>query len=342
MKKRFICPLTAVLLLLSVLPGCAAVKNTPAGPDATAAAVQPASGASVQKLRSEKHELPQKIDFSDDYDLPEIPEYSGEPYEVLNDNYPFFTLRDLTAESFENYAPLDELGRCGTAFACVGKDLMPTEERKSIGSVKPTGWQIAKYDFVEGKYLYNRCHLIGYLLTAENANKNNLITGTRYMNTTGMLPFELAVADYIKETENHVLYRVTPVFEKDNLIADGVLMEAWSVEDLGEGICYCIFVYNVQPGVEIDYRSGKSKLGPPATPKPSPTPTPEPEPESGSETEENEHKEPTYILNTKSRKFHSPDCPGADKISGENRKEYFGSREKLIDWDYEPCHICNP
>jgi len=195
-----------------------------------------------------------------------VPAYSGEPYVEVNNNQPGFSSKDMATESFEKYSELDSLGRCGTAFANVGTDLMPTEERGSIGQVKPTGWQSTKYDVVEGKYLYNRCHLIGYQLTAENANKQNLITGTRYLNIEGMLPFENMVADYIKETGNHVLYRVTPVFGGDNLVADGVQMEAYSVEDEGDGICFNVFAYNVQPGVEIDYATGESWLsGEPAS-----------------------------------------------------------------------------
>ncbi len=195
-------------------------------------------------------------DFLASFDT--LPEYTGNPYIIVNDNTPFFTEADKTTASFEKYGELDSLGRCTTAYANVGKDLMPTEKRGSIGSVKPTGWQTAKYDNVDGKYLYNRCHLIGYQLTAENANKKNLITGTRYLNVSGMLPFENMVADYIKETNNHVLYRVTPVFIGDNLVASGVLMEAESVEDNGDGILFNVYCYNVQPGIVIDYATGDS------------------------------------------------------------------------------------
>lgn len=164
----------------------------------------------------------------------------------------------MTVNSYEVYSPLDALGRCGAASACVGVDLMPTEERGSIGQVKPSGWQTVKYDCVDGKYLYNRCHLIGYQLAGENANKQNLITGTRYMNVEGMLPFENMVDSYVEETENHVLYRVTPVFEGENLVASGVQIEAFSVEDEGEGLCFNVYIYNVQPGVVIDYATGES------------------------------------------------------------------------------------
>ena len=189
-----------------------------------------------------------------------IPAFSGDPYVVLLDNEPGFTDSQLTSSSYETYSPLDQLGRCGQAMACVGTDLMPTEERGAIGSVKPTGWQTVKYDCVDGKYLYNRCHLIGFQLTGENANKQNLITGTRYMNVDGMLPFENMVADYVKETENHVLYRVTPFFEGENLVASGVQLEAKSVEDQGQGVCFNVYVYNCQPGVVIDYATGESRL----------------------------------------------------------------------------------
>ena len=193
--------------------------------------------------------------------LENIPAYSGSPYVAINGNRPFFTEEDFTDCSYETYAPLDGLGRCGPAEACVGEDLMPTEKRGSISSVKPTGWVNRQYDFIDGKSLYNRCHLIGYQLTAENANKQNLITGTRYLNVTGMLPFENMVADYIRETGNHVLYRVSPMFDGVDLVAQGVLMEAWSVEDGGEGICFNVYCYNVQPGVVIDYATGDNHEG---------------------------------------------------------------------------------
>ena len=199
-----------------------------------------------------------KINVS--YSLENIPAYNGEAYVYLNDNVPTFTDEEKTLESFEYYSPLDNLGRCGVAFANVSKDTMPTEERESIGQIKPTGWHTVKYDIVSGKYLYNRCHLIGYQLTGENANAKNLITCTRYMNATTMLQFETEVASYIEETKNHVLYRVTPYFEGDNLVATGVQMEAYSVEDNGE-LQFNVFVYNVEPGIKIDYATGDSKLG---------------------------------------------------------------------------------
>lgn len=190
--------------------------------------------------------------------LEDIPEYAGKPYAYINNNIPFFTEEDLTTTSYEKYSKLDSLGRCGAAIACIGKDIMPTEERGAIGSVKPSGWNTVRYQGIDGNYLYNRCHLIGYQLSGENANEKNLITGTRYLNVEGMLPFENMVAEYVEETNNHVLYRVTPIFEGDNLLASGVLIEAKSVEDNGKGIQFNVYCYNVQPGIVIDYITGES------------------------------------------------------------------------------------
>lgn len=192
--------------------------------------------------------------------LEEIPEYSGSPYAEVNGNVPAFTEEELTLEPFEFYSELDDLDRCRVAYANICRELMPTEKREDIGQVRPTGWHSVRYDNVDGKSLYNRCHLIGFQLAGENANEKNLITGTRYMNVEGMLPFENLVADYVKETGNHVLYRVTPVFEGTELVARGVLMEALSVEDGGEGVYFNVYVYNVQPGIGIDYATGDSWL----------------------------------------------------------------------------------
>ena len=201
-----------------------------------------------------------KISYTTSFDLSTIPEFTNEPYVVLNNNQPEFTEDDFKKDIFEEYSELDYLGRCGPAFAKVGIETMPTEERGEIGGIKPSGWQTVKYDSVDGKYLYNRCHLIGYQLAAENANEKNLITGTRYMNVQGMLPFENMVAEYINETENHVLYRVTPIFEGENLVTSGVQIEAKSIEDNGEGICFNVYVYNNQPGIKINYANGYSSL----------------------------------------------------------------------------------
>ncbi len=252
--------------------------------------------------------------------LEEIPAYSGSPYIIIDENLPWFTTEQVTKTSFEYYSELDELGRCGVVYASIGTDIMPTEERGNIGSVKPTGWQIAKYDFVDGKYLYNRCHLIGFQLTGENANTKNLITGTRYLNVQGMLPFENMVADYVKETGNHVMYRVTPIFHGDELVARGVQMEGYSVEDNGEGICFNVYCYNVQPRVEIDYRNGDNCLA--------------------VEDAVSSQGEITYILNTNSKKIHLPHCSSVSSISDKNREETSLSKEELIDLGYSPCGSC--
>lgn len=187
-----------------------------------------------------------------------IPEYSGNPYVSLNDNIPYFTDEELTTVSFELYSDVDYIGRCRAAYANICKEIMPTEERGEIGSVKPSGWHTVKYDCIDGMFLYNRCHLIGYQLAGENANTKNLITGTRYLSVEGMLPFENMVGDYVNETNNHVLYRVTPVYEENNLVASGVIIEAKSVEDNGDGILFNVYCYNVQPGISIDYLTGES------------------------------------------------------------------------------------
>lgn len=272
-------------------------------------------------------------------DLSSIPAFSGDPYVVINDNVPEFTDADLTTTSFETYSSLDSLGRCGVAYASIGKDLMPTEERGSIGQVKPSGWHTVKYDIVDGKYLYNRCHLIGYQLTAENANTKNLITGTRYLNVEGMLPFENMVADYIQETGNHVLYRVTPIFEGDNLIASGVHMEAESVEDKGDGIMFNVYCYNAQPGVSINYASGDSELDGSAGTGTQQEPETSVKPE---ETTPPASSGTTYILNTNTHKFHYPSCSSVKKMSDKNKQEFTGTRDEVISMGYDPCGNCHP
>ena len=248
--------------------------------------------------------------------------WDGQPYTAVNGNVPGFSEKDLTTASFESYSELDSLGRCGTAFACLGQDLMPRGERGDISGIHPTGWHSVQYDFIDGKNLYNRCHLIGWQLSGEDANRKNLITGTRYMNVEGMLPFENMVADYIKETGCHVLYRVTPVFQGSNLVADGVLMEAMSVEDQGESISFCVFVPNVQPGVAIDYSDGSSR---PADSQSSP-----------------ENEEAVYIINTNTRRFHLPSCSSVREMKESNRENFTGSREELIEEGYIPCGKCRP
>lgn len=292
------------------------------------------------------------------FNAADVPAYSGKSYTAVNNNEPYFTSDDLTTEAFENYSELDALGRCGAAYANVCLETMPTEKRGSISEVKPTGWHSVKYDNVDGKSLYNRCHLIGYQLTAENANKQNLITGTRYLNVDGMLPFENMVADYVKETDNHVLYRVTPIFTGDNLVADGVLMEGYSVEDEGDGICFCVYAYNIQPGITIDYAtgdswlssesgnsdsssSGNSAVSQSAADK-SGTQQAAVQTESVKETSAPVSTGTEYILNTNTKKFHYPSCSSVKQMKASNKKEYTGSRDDLIAQGYDPCKKCNP
>ena len=273
--------------------------------------------------------------------LEDVPAYSGEPYVEINGNEPDFSSSDLTEEAFETYSALDSLGRCGTAYANVGVELMPTEDRGDIGQVKPSGWHTVKYDCVDGKYLYNRCHLIGYQLTGENANEENLITGTRYLNVEGMLPFENMVADYVQETEDHVLYRVTPIYEGSDLVARGVQMEAMSVEDQGAGICFNVYVYNVQPGVTIDYATGESWLEDEAPETSGSTSEPESTQEP-QDTQTETGEEERYVLNTSSHKFHLPTCSSVESIKEDNRQDYTGTREDLIAQGYSPCGQCKP
>lgn len=292
------------------------------------------------------------------FNAADVPAYSGEPYTAVNNNEPYFTSDNLTTEAFENYSELDALGRCGVAYANVCLETMPTEKRGNISEVKPTGWHSVKYDNVDGKSLYNRCHLIGYQLTAENANQQNLITGTRYLNVDGMLPFENMVADYVKETDNHVLYRVTPIFMGDNLVADGVLMEGYSVEDEGDGICFCVYAYNVQPGITIDYATGDSWLSSEkgnsdsssggnsavsqSAADKSGTQQAAVQTESVKETSAPVSTGTEYILNTNTKKFHYPSCSSVKQMKASNKKEYTGSRDDLIAQGYDPCKKCNP
>ena len=309
MNKKFLNILLILIVSLSVLSGCSAGENN---------------------FFNDLDITAQSASDYINYDLSNIPDYDGKAYVELNGNVPEFSESEKTySESFEEYGKLDSLGRCTYAVSCIGKDLMPTEKRGSIGSVKPSGWHISKYDFVDGKYLYNRCHLIGYQLTAENANERNLITGTRYLNVEGMLPFENDVADYIEITNNHVYYKVTPIFEGNNLVANGVQMQAYSVEDNGQGISFNVYCYNVQPGVAIDYATGDNQAVTSSS-------------ASVTSTSSDEADKKTYIVNTKTKKFHNPNCDGVKKMSSSNKKKYEGTRDSLISNGYSPCQKCKP
>lgn len=375
-QKRLITQLSLWLALLLAFTGCAestvtsqdntyAIEQLAAIPsellEASETAVSEPESGQPQENASDTQESQQVTSATDvptgegtsAFSLREIPAYSGTPYTEVNGNQPYFTEEELTTQSFETYSELDSLGRCGVAYANVGQDLMPTEPRGEIGAVKPTGWHLVKYDNVDGKYLYNRCHLIAYMLAAENANPQNLITGTRYLNVQGMLPFETKVCDYVKNTGNHVLYRVTPIFDGDNLLADGVLMEAYSVEDAGEGISFCVFAYNVQPGIGIDYATGDNWAEGSGTYQSTvasvaeETPAPQPETDTAVQitpelSAPQETQQTTYVLNTNTMKFHYPTCSSVDDMKEKNKQIYTGSRDEVINMGYVPCKRCNP
>ncbi|SEA93146.1 DNA-entry nuclease [Pseudobutyrivibrio sp. ACV-2] len=277
-------------------------------------------------------------DATTEFSLEQVGIFTGSPYTVVNNNVPYFTEEDkVRTDAFESYSNLDSLGRCGVAYASICKELMPTEERGEIGSIKPSGWHTANYhEYVDGNYLYNRCHLIGYQLSGENANEKNLITGTRYLNVQGMLPFENEVADYVENTGNHVLYRVTPIFEGDNLVASGVLMEAYSVEDQGRGVMFNVYCYNAQPGIAIDYASGNSELSNEANP------VQEQNVEANISSASNENEAADYVLNTNTKKFHYPSCKSVSDMKDKNKDYYHGSREDLINQGYTSCGNCRP
>lgn len=273
-----------------------------------------------------------------------IPPYTGNGYVFINENKPSFTADEITTTAYEFYSELDSLGRCGYAEACIGKEIMPTEDRGSISSVYPSGWKQAQYDCVDGGYLYNRCHLIGFQLTGENANKKNLITGTKYLNNEGMLLFENQVADYIKETNNHVMYRVTPLYAGNNLVASGVQIEAYSVEDEGDGIEFNVYFYNVQPMIYINYATGDSRLAEGdeiISPQPDAS-TDETTSNEGTESSSTENDEAQdYVLNTNTKKFHKPSCSSATEMSQANRQDRHDTRENIIADGYEPCGKCH-
>ena len=314
--------LTKTLLLFSLfasLAGCGGAEATASG-----SAPTPVSGHEVSETVSESapSEAAGEADFAD------IPKYSGSPYVEVSGNVPSFTDADLSSPA-ETYAPLDSLGRCGSAMAIVSLETMPTEERGSIGMVKPSGWHTVRYDdLISDRYLYNRCHLIGYQLTAENANEQNLITGTRYLNVEGMLPFENEVARYVESTGNRVLYRVTPVFVGDELVARGVQMEAQSVEDGGAGVSFNVFCYNVQHGIQIDYQTGQSRRS-----------------QDAGSTGESSSIQPSadqvmYVLNVRSDKLHLPDCPSVSKMADRNKRDLTSTYDEMIANGYSPCANC--
>ena len=330
MRKFLICLLTATYLL----SGCSNHSITGPGmpTDKTSQFHEAIERVAESLATAESSQSQERISTFTTWNGQEtVPVYSGEPYTELNGNIPYFTDRKKTEDVFEHYSDLDTLGRCGAAYANICKELMPTEKRGEIGMIKPTGWHTVRYDdIISDKYLYNRCHLIGFQLAGENANEKNLVTGTRYMNVDGMLPFENMIADYVKDTDNHVLYRVTPIFVGDDLVCRGVEMEAYSVEDNGEGTSFHVFVYNIQPGIEIDYATGDSWVANSMA-------------DIVDDTEEHAQYATTlYVINAKTRKFHFPDCDSVGKISKQNKKERETDRAELIAEGYTPCGSCKP
>ena len=341
--KRYKSILAIILSMLLVLSGCGTANIQSSNE-------QPIQESSTQNIQTDYEntenkqsapvkETPTPKVTPQKFDISSVPKYSGNPYVAINNNVPFFTEADLTTEPFEIFSNLDNLGRCGVAYANVCTELMPTEDRGSIGMVKPSGWHSVRYENVDGLYLYNRCHLLGFQLTGENANERNLITGTRYMNIIGMLPFENMVADYVKETNNHVLLRVTPIFEGNNLLASGVLMEALSMEDNGDGICFNVFCYNVQPGIIIDYSDGSNKAADGSAPYGSSAAVTNKQ--NNTTQNATTTTDASYIGNKNTKKFHHSYCSSVKQMKDTN-KIPLNSREQAINLGYDPCGNCSP
>ena len=335
LRKTAAIALCELLAIATIFTGCASadLSGTEGAGHAAGAVVagEDSSGALGSK---DKADGPQEdlVNNNSYVSLDAIPAYDGKAYVAVNNNEPFFTDSDMTTTAFENYSDLDSLGRCGVAYANICKDIMPTEERGKIGMIKPSGWHTVKYDVIKDRYLYNRCHLIGYQLAGENANPKNLITGTRYLNVEGMLPFENLVADYVNNTGNHVLYRVTPMFSGSNLVANGILIEAKSVEDNGGGILFNVYCYNVQPGVGINYENGDSWLDG-TTGSTS----------SGSDTSAAENSaadslnsETMVHITATGKKYHRAGCRTLKKSDTEV------TLDEAKSMGLSPCGICNP
>ena len=339
-----------VVVALVLLTGCQKDENKALNTDIKVQEERDDTSEEESRRHIEEEAIDRSEDNDEDlfdakFDVEDVPEYSGEPTVTINDNKPFFRGDEYEGSGFENYSELDELGRCGVAFSCITKEIMPTEERGTIGNITPSGWQLAKYDIIPDLFLFNRCHLIAYQLSGENDNEKNLITGTRYLNMEGMLPFENAVADYVNETGKPVLYRVTPYFKGDNLVASGVLMEGKS-ED--ESINFCVYCYNVQPGIDINYLDGTSKVNADSEMQSLSIENDEDknagafEYESNRDLGENIPKGTTYVFNTNTNKFHRVDCDSVGDMKPKNTEYFDGSREEAIERGYSPCGRCNP
>lgn len=338
----FLARILVLLALVCTLTGCSVIQGIQGFVDDFGSLQSGATNAGIEE--------------PDWFDLSMVPAYDGSPSVEIAGNTCQFSDAAFLRGSFEEYSPLDRLGRCGTAFALVGREIMPNEEREGISEVHPSGWHTDHYPWIDGEQLFNRCHLIAFQLAGENANELNLITGTRYMNVQGMLPYEERVATYVRTTGNHVLYRVTPVFEGDNLVASGVLMEAESVEDLGAGVTFCAWCYNVEPGVSIDYRTGDNQADGTVS-------VDEPLPPAGNngyggglatqESGENaygelpeevfaQYADADYVLNVKTHKFHQPNCQSVVDMNPKNRQAFYGTRDEVLSLGYEPCGACRP
>ena len=335
-NPRILSLLIAAVLSLT-LAGCGSQQAT------TLPAPEPSQPVESSQLAQPSEPNDQRAPSTSAFSLADVPAYTGSASCTVNADAPYFTADDMDYAAsnlgFEEYFEQDQLARCTGARACVGAETMPAdgEERGGIGQVKPAGWHTATYGFVDGRYLYNRCHLIAWCLAAENANLNNLITGTRYMNVEGMLPYETQVAKYVERTGNHVLYRSTPVYEDDEqLLCKGVLIEAESVEDSGASLSLCRFCYNVQPGVIIDYYDGSSQVDP-AGEQPDGSDADEAEASSAGDEQVR-----AYVLNTKTEKFHEPGCSAVSKMSPGNRQDVEETRSEVVSQGYEPCGICKP
>lgn len=361
MKNKRFARLLFVLMSVFSLSACAAKSDTDVTKSASTAVLQSETEAlstKGNKPGSEESDTQKSTSMSqerepfgyEDAGLPNpqgtdftwqnIPAYNGSPSVVINNNVPFFEPGESTTDAFQKYFDLDSLGRVVLGYGCLGPELQPDKEREDISSVHPTGFENEKYPFVDGGMVYNRCHLIAFMLAGQNANPKNLMTGTRSMNVDGMLPYEKETDDYIERTGNHVMYRVTPIFKGDDLVAQGVLMEAKSVEDDGAGLQFCVFCYNVEPGVAIDYATGENHAdgsiaaGEPSGQSPSNS-EPSPAPSQNEEARD-------YVLNTNSQKFHYPDCGSVKKMKAHNRMDVHETRQALIAQGYEPCKNCNP
>ena len=335
LRKTAAIALCELLAIATIFTGCASTDlSGTEGAGHAAGAVVAGADSSGALGSKDKADGPQEdlVNNNSYVSLDAIPAYDGKAYVAVNNNEPFFTDSDMITTAFENYSDLDSLGRCGVAYANICKDIMPTEERGKIGMIKPSGWHTVKYDVIKDRYLYNRCHLIGYQLAGENANPKNLITGTRYLNVEGMLPFENLVADYVNNTGNHVLYRVTPMFSGSNLVANGVLIEAKSVEDNGGGILFNVYCYNVQPGVGINYENGDSWLD---------GTTGSTSSGSDSSAAENSaadssNSETMVHITTTGKKYHRAGCRTLKKSDTEV------TLDEAKSMGLSPCGICNP